>query len=416
MGHGFAQPTTYARLSKGERYRLADHPRGFTFRKGGPRDPLAASPDAEDAVLRASEFDHAAAWADYARPAYGDLPEAVREAFALVDAREGLAQDCTLAVPIPEDLRPVLDALTTRELAEGAAVLHAVEHWQPSDAGQLRVGNRTGAGWKFANLADQVLAERLGLRSRFTREAYSGHSLRVVDGQLRAGYGGTRSHPDGEFWTWRELGLADGPEAVERARACAGPVRLESWEATAERVRAELVGREDSAALRGVLDPLQAMAPQGYRRASCPTCGGDPVFRSWTDHATDCPQGQRLRREDRIRKVRELAEVQVDALPEDIPVRGNVLASGDEDEDRAAEDAVLAALEDGEPWAWAVLRVRVRVQDWTAEAFLGGVSYWGPDADADVRRDLVPDLVHEACGELVDRMVDGEAFLRDLRL
>jgi hypothetical protein len=48
---------------------------------------------------------------------------------------------------------------------------------------------------------------------------------------------------------------------------------------------------------------------------------------------------------------------------EDLPVRGNAMASGDEAVDRAAEQAILAELNSGNVWAWCVVRVQVA---WTA--------------------------------------------------
>jgi len=50
-------------------------------------------------------------------------------------------------------------------------------------------------------------------------------------------------------------------------------------------------------------------------------------------------------------------EIKVEALEEDIPVRGNALASGDAEADRACEDEILARLEAGDIWAWCTVRV-----------------------------------------------------------
>lgn len=68
------------------------------------------------------------------------------------------------------------------------------------------------------------------------------------------------------------------------------------------------------------------------------------------------------------------------AEPDDLPVRGNAQASGDDALDREAEDEILARLDRGEAWAWASVRVRAT---WTApsgteyhgDAYLGGCSY-----------------------------------------
>lgn len=60
----------------------------------------------------------------------------------------------------------------------------------------------------------------------------------------------------------------------------------------------------------------------------------------------------------------------------DIPVRGNALACGDDAEDRAAEDEILARLDRGDVWAWASVRVLASWECFTgASSWLGGCSY-----------------------------------------
>lgn len=51
----------------------------------------------------------------------------------------------------------------------------------------------------------------------------------------------------------------------------------------------------------------------------------------------------------------------VEALPEDIPVRGNAMASGDDTADQEAEDSIISSLESGNEWAWCVVKVTARV-------------------------------------------------------
>jgi hypothetical protein len=43
--------------------------------------------------------------------------------------------------------------------------------------------------------------------------------------------------------------------------------------------------------------------------------------------------------------------------PDDLDVRGNALASGDDAEDRRAEEQILARLDNGDTWAWASVTV-----------------------------------------------------------
>lgn len=72
--------------------------------------------------------------------------------------------------------------------------------------------------------------------------------------------------------------------------------------------------------------------------------------------------------------------------PEDMPVRGNVCAI-DEDQDREAEDYVLAELERGNDWAWCMVEVRATVeingQTFHGSDYLGGCSY---DSEEDFKR------------------------------
>lgn len=51
------------------------------------------------------------------------------------------------------------------------------------------------------------------------------------------------------------------------------------------------------------------------------------------------------------------------AEPDDIDVRGNALASGDDDVDREAEDEIISRLEGGDEWAWAYVKVIAEYED-----------------------------------------------------
>ena len=61
--------------------------------------------------------------------------------------------------------------------------------------------------------------------------------------------------------------------------------------------------------------------------------------------------------------------------PDDTPVRGNALASGDDRVDRAAENEILARLEAGDTWAWALVRVTVSWQNLSGYDTLGCCNY-----------------------------------------
>lgn len=69
----------------------------------------------------------------------------------------------------------------------------------------------------------------------------------------------------------------------------------------------------------------------------------------------------------------------LDVQPEDIPVRGNALASGDDEEDRRAEDEIIERLEAGDVWAWASVVVRAEWNGFVGRDYLGGCSYANED-------------------------------------
>jgi hypothetical protein len=65
--------------------------------------------------------------------------------------------------------------------------------------------------------------------------------------------------------------------------------------------------------------------------------------------------------------------IHVSCEPEQEPVRGNAMASGDAAVDRETEDAIIAELDRGNEWAWGTVTVRVT---WTAPS---GREYHGDD-------------------------------------
>ena len=46
----------------------------------------------------------------------------------------------------------------------------------------------------------------------------------------------------------------------------------------------------------------------------------------------------------------------IEAEFDHIPVRGNIMCSGDDDFDRSIEDAVIDRLDGGDVWAWAAVK------------------------------------------------------------
>ncbi len=88
---------------------------------------------------------------------------------------------------------------------------------------------------------------------------------------------------------------------------------------------------------------------------------------------------------------------------EDIEVRGNALASGDDEADKAAEDEILERLDRGDVWAWAFVQViatlDVEGQTFTGRASLGCCNY-RDEADFTAPDGYYPQMCEEATDEL----------------
>lgn len=73
-----------------------------------------------------------------------------------------------------------------------------------------------------------------------------------------------------------------------------------------------------------------------------------------------------------------MVSYEIECFPEDTDVRGNAMASGDDDYDREVEDSILADLSDGNDWAWCTVRVTARydgVDCAVGQDYLGCCSY-----------------------------------------
>ncbi len=72
---------------------------------------------------------------------------------------------------------------------------------------------------------------------------------------------------------------------------------------------------------------------------------------------------------------RDEVKVYIRAEPDDLPVRGNAMASGNDAFDREAEESIISRLEDGDVWAWAAVTVTVAWGVFAASDHLGACSY-----------------------------------------
>jgi hypothetical protein len=95
-------------------------------------------------------------------------------------------------------------------------------------------------------------------------------------------------------------------------------------------------------------------------------------------------------------------EFDIEVCQDDTPVRGNAMCSGDADVDRAAEDEILADLDDGNVWAWASVKVTARIGSIEASDYLGCCSY---ESEEDFRKcPYYFDMKAEALSALRDKI------------
>lgn len=69
------------------------------------------------------------------------------------------------------------------------------------------------------------------------------------------------------------------------------------------------------------------------------------------------------------------AEFTIECEPEDMPVRGNAMASGNDAEDKEAEDWIIDQLNSGNEWAWCSVKATAKWGDIEGVDYLGGCSY-----------------------------------------
>jgi len=64
--------------------------------------------------------------------------------------------------------------------------------------------------------------------------------------------------------------------------------------------------------------------------------------------------------QDLIKAYEREYDITLEAIPETVRVRGNAMASGDDEFDRQIEDEIISRLESGDIWAWFTAKVTVR--------------------------------------------------------
>ena len=70
----------------------------------------------------------------------------------------------------------------------------------------------------------------------------------------------------------------------------------------------------------------------------------------------------------------EQVNFEIQCLPEDMPIRGNAIASGDDEYDKEVEDKLIAESEWNE-WAWCMVKITAKYKGAKGTDYLGGCSY-----------------------------------------
>ncbi len=117
-----------------------------------------------------------------------------------------------------------------------------------------------------------------------------------------------------------------------------------------------------------------------------------------------------------IRKLtKEDVKFRVNAVDDDLPVRGNAQASGNYESDREVEDGIIDRLEGGDVWAWALVTVTAHWKEFVGQAVLGGCSY-KDEADFISSGGYYDQMCEEALKSLNDRILSYFDMLSPLRV
>jgi hypothetical protein len=167
-------------------------------------------------------FDYVSAWNKLANPARLNITPDCAALLSRVIADGGnWRQGANLDVPFPDDaLKNAFYNIPSPDLARAARAVYYWGHWCPLGED----GPPHGAHWKFSNLADQVLSERLGLPRGMS--SGQGVSHRVHQGFLRVQCSTLW------VWLWEEYGPATAPilDTAQQVQTPPQPTVRRNWE------------------------------------------------------------------------------------------------------------------------------------------------------------------------------------------
>lgn len=101
-------------------------------------------------------------------------------------------------------------------------------------------------------------------------------------------------------------------------------------------------------------------------------------------------------------RIKREASIVVTVMPEDIPLRGNCLASGDAAEDEACAVELERQLESGNEWAWCQVKVEAFWNGLRGVDYLGACSY-ASEADFKAQGGYYDDMVSAALDQVEEQ-------------
>ena len=107
-------------------------------------------------------------------------------------------------------------------------------------------------------------------------------------------------------------------------------------------------------------------------------------------------------------------EYSIECLPEETSVKGNALASGDDAQDKEAEDWILAELDRGNEWAWCTVKVTATLGAFRGVDYLGCCSYHS-EADFCQPGQYFEDMKGEALDDLKRNIAAVESDLSAIK-
>src|SRR5574343_417964 len=114
-----------------------------------------------------------------------------------------------------------------------------------------------------------------------------------------------------------------------------------------------------------------------------------------------------------IEYLKDRAKISLTAELDDLPVRGNSMASGDDDLEKEIEDRIIARINNDDVWAWASVKVTAKFNDFEGTDYLGACSYRDED---DFKSDLYyTDMISTAIEELADNILTCNSLLKAIK-